>query len=371
MGSAASFATSTTSTAKVVRAVEAALAQVRDPASVLLFLAGDIAQHAEALAARLSRLDRRVPVLVGAGAGVLCEKGEFENQSAAAGMVLSGRNDLVVLDAQQDVGSALEAKMRGTKARSAFVLVRPDHFEAGLFRQLSLAARCVFGAGTASAAPIFGVDREGRVQSGSVAALIGDELPLLGVSRASRLITPLRPITRVSGSMLLEIDGEDALDVLSSAGQHLGGQPLIFVALGNDDFDVDDGSRLPEVVLRPIQGVDPTRRGIVVGDNVEDSTLAAFAIRDATAARTDLENMARDLQRQSAGAAPRCAIYVNCAGRGTSLYSSPNVDTRLLRARLGDIPMVGLQSAFELAPFAGSLALHLYTGVLALFTSPS
>lgn len=371
MGSATSFATSTTSTAKVVRAVEAAVAQVREPAAALLFLSGDLAPQAEALAARFSQLGCGVPVLIGSGAGVLSERGEIENQSAAAGLVLSGSQQLVIVDAQQDVGSVLDRAMKTTKFRSAFVLVRPDHFDAGLFRRLSLSDRSVFGAGTATAAPVFGVDREGRVQSGSVAALLGDDLPLLGVTRASRLITPLRPITRVSGSMLLEIDGEDALDVLSSAGQQLGGQPLIFVALGNDDLSAESSSGLPEMVLRPIQGVDPTRRGIVVGDNVEDSTLAAFAVRDAGAARTDLDNMTRDLLRQSAGAAPRCAIYVNCAGRGTSLYSSPNVDTRALRARLGDIPLVGLQSAFELAPYAGGLALHLYTGVLALFTSPS
>jgi small ligand-binding sensory domain FIST len=172
--------------------------------------------------------------------------------------------------------------------------------------------------------------------------------------------------------MLLEIDGEEALDVLSAAGQDLSGQPLILVALANDLADLDLArARGPEMVLRPIQGVDPTRRGIVVGESVDESTLAAFAVRDAAAARSDLEAMTRELVRDSAGAAPRCGIYVNCAGRGTSLYSTPNVDTRMLRSKLGDVPLVGLQSAFELAPFADRLALHLYTGVLAIFTSPS
>jgi len=81
--------------------------------------------------------------------------------------------------------------------------------------------------------------------------------------------------------------------------------------------------------------------------------------------------MTREVQRESAGALPRFAIYINCAGRGMGLYESANVDVRLLRNRFADLPIVGFQSSFELAPFGDRLATHLYTGVLALFTSPS
>src|SRR5690606_8127299 len=177
---------------------------------------------------------------------------------------------------------------------------------------------------------------------------------------------------RVSGSMLLEIDGEQALDVLSAAGNELEGQPLIFAALAKEPDSTGSAlGRTPELLLRPIQGVDPTRRGIVLGDEVQDADLAAFAIRDAAAARSDLEQMVREVALGSAGAAPSFALYVNCAGRGSGLYSTANVDIRLLRSRFGDVPIAGLQSSFELAPYHDQLALHLYTGVLALFTSPS
>jgi hypothetical protein len=43
----------------------------------------------------------------------------------------------------------------------------------------------------------------------------------------------------------------------------------------------------------------------------------------------------------------------------------------MLRSRFADTPIAGLQSAFELAPHAERLSLDLYSGVLALFTSPS
>jgi len=374
MGLAASFATSTSSPSKVVRAIENAAAQVRNPSAALVFLSGTAAEKLELIATSLAERKLGFPVLFGTGAGVLYERGELEGQSAAAGLVWSGVGaDAIVLHpGHGDLGSALDRALSDYRARSAFLLVRPDRLEPGLFADVPLKDRVVFGAGTATSEDVVTIDKRGSIQRGPVGVLLTQHPPIIGVTRASRLITPLRPITRISGSMILEIDGEDALDVLSSAGQQLGGQPLIFVALANDD-EPDSGSsgRIPELVLRPIQGVDPTRRGIVVGDNVEESTLAAFAIRDAPAAREDLESMTRELLRHSAGAAPRFGVYVNCAGRGRSLYSAVNVDTRLIRARLGDVPLVGLQSAFELAPYAGGLALHLYTGVLALFTSPS
>ncbi|HEY6728919.1 MAG TPA: FIST C-terminal domain-containing protein [Polyangiaceae bacterium] len=374
MGLAASFATSTSSSIKVVRTIENAAAQVRNPCAALVFLSGTVGEKLEEVASAVADRKLGFPVLFGTGAGVLHERGELEGQSAAAGLVWSGvgARALVLHTSHGDLASALDRALSEHRARSAFLLVRPDRLEPGLFADVSLKDRVVFGAGTATSEDVVVTDGRGGIDRGPVGALLVETPPILGVTRASRLITPLRPITRISGSMILEIDGEDALDVLSAAGQQLGGQPLIFVALANDDQPESGAtSRSPEVVLRPIQGVDPTRRGIVVGDNVEESTLAAFAIRDAPAAREDLESMTRELLRHSAGAAPRFGVYVNCAGRGRSLYSATNVDTRLIRSRLGDVPLVGLQSAFELAPYAGGLALHLYTGVLALFTSPS
>jgi small ligand-binding sensory domain FIST len=97
----------------------------------------------------------------------------------------------------------------------------------------------------------------------------------------------------------------------------------------------------------------------------------AFAVRDAAAARSDLEATTARMSRETAGAAPRFGVYVNCAGRGASLYGAQDVDTRVIRARFPDLPFAGMHSSFEIAPHAGAPALQLYTGVLTLFTVPS
>ncbi|MEY2936514.1 MAG: hypothetical protein RL033_7263, partial [Pseudomonadota bacterium] len=96
-----------------------------------------------------------------------------------------------------------------------------------------------------------------------------------------------------------------------------------------------------------------------------------FGVRDAQAARDDLERLTRELRRDIAGAAPLSALYVNCSGRGRSLYGRPNVDTRILRERFGDIPVAGMQSSFEIAPHGDSPSFQLYTGVVALFSELS
>jgi small ligand-binding sensory domain FIST len=194
---------------------------------------------------------------------------------------------------------------------------------------------------------------------------------------------PLQVISKTRGSMVLEIEGAPALDVLSSVADNLEDQPLVFVALApavtRDPYGLDPalerpGDRppeRPEVLIRAVQGVDPVRRGLLVSDEVRPGMRLAFAVRDAKAAREDLTFAVRDLLREANGAAPRFGIYLNCAGRGSSLYGQRDVDLKILKARLGEMPLAGMQSSFEVSEVGGKPSLQLYTGVLGLFTAPS
>jgi small ligand-binding sensory domain FIST len=121
-----------------------------------------------------------------------------------------------------------------------------------------------------------------------------------------------------------------------------------------------------------VRGIDPTRRGVLIGPEAKPGGRLAFAVRDAAAARAGLESAARTVSQQALGAAPRFAIFVSCAGRGQGLYGSPDVEARILRQRFGDLPIAGMHSAFEIVPWGpGDAKVALYTGVVALFRSPS
>jgi small ligand-binding sensory domain FIST len=194
---------------------------------------------------------------------------------------------------------------------------------------------------------------------------------------------PLKVISKTRGSMVLEIEGAPALEVLSSVAENLEDQPLVFVALAppvahgaaygehTPEGRGDRPPERPEVLIRAVQGVDPVRRGLLVSDEVRPGMRLAFAVRDAKAAREDLQTAVRELLREANGAAPRFGIYINCAGRGSSLYGQRDVDLKILKARLGELPLAGMQSSFEVSEVGGKPALQLYTGVLSVFTAPS
>jgi small ligand-binding sensory domain FIST len=172
--------------------------------------------------------------------------------------------------------------------------------------------------------------------------------------------------------VLLEIGGEPALDALAAHGERLASRPLLLLVLAEEleaGAEEDDGR--PHLLVRGIQGVDPDRRALVVSDELRDGMRVAFAVRDPRSAREDFEAMARELERDIAGAAPRFGVLVNCAGRGSGLYGAHDVDAKILRSRFPSLPFAGLSTTFEIAPHLGKPALQLYTGVVAIFSSPS
>lgn len=217
---------------------------------------------------------------------------------------------------------------------------------------------------------MFVVNAAGSVSSGPGGALTirGLARPLVTASPACKLLMPLRTISEVRGPMVLSIEGEPALEVLSTVAHALVDQPLVFVALATEA--TTDAGR-PPLLLRAVQGVDPSRHGLVISEEVRAGMRLAFAIRDASAARADFEQRIRELSREAAGAAPRFGVCLNCAGRGVSLYKNPDTDLRMLKARFGEIPWLGMFSSFEIAPHGADPALQLYTAVLGLFTAPS
>jgi small ligand-binding sensory domain FIST len=100
---------------------------------------------------------------------------------------------------------------------------------------------------------------------------------VIEVTPAARLLTPPRPISAARGSLVLRIGEEPALDALTAAGEGLTGEPMLLAALA--DGDADATAARPEIFLRPIRGVDPTRRGVIVSGEVRAGVRMAFAAR--------------------------------------------------------------------------------------------
>lgn len=303
------------------------------------------------------------------------------------------------------------------RSATALVFARPEAFSAEVLEALSAEATaatpataataaakpgtklCILGAGTVGG-PAVTVSSDGKLAAGPLAGLLVSGLapPIVESTPACRLLSPFTPIEEASGGLVLRIGGRSALDLLSSLTSELGatrdaaqppgsqqgaargapresspqqgrGAPIVFAAIAEDEPGSDGRERY---MVRPIRGIDPARGAVMIGREARVGARFAFGVRDAGAARAGLEAAARSVATSALGAAPRFAIFLSCAGRGHSLYGAPDVESRILRQRFGDLPIAGMHSSFEIVPSApGSVKLALYTAVLALFRSPS
>jgi small ligand-binding sensory domain FIST len=342
----------------------------------LLILSGELAAKAEAVANALAAAGLELPMLVASGAGVLTEKGELEGPSAGVGLTFSQGQATALVGQHEDVSDAVQqlaASLRGgPTGRTAIVFARARGADSRSFEPLATLDRVtVLGAGCPGDAPVFAIDERGGVEGGPAGALVTRGLAPAHVrsSPACRLLMPPATVTESRGPLVLRLAGEPALQVLRNVAANLEGQPLLLTALAPPE-GADDAPGSP-ILVRGIQGVDPSREGVMLSEEVEPGQRLAFAVRDPETARKDLESTVRELSRELAGAAPVAGLYFDCAGRGTQLYGASGVDLRLLRARFPELPLIGMRSAFELAPHRGRPALHSFTGVLGLFTNPS
>jgi small ligand-binding sensory domain FIST len=375
---------------KAARAYGLAARRVTRPSGAVVFAAGALGERLVELGRAVAQAVPGLPVCLAAGAGVLSERGELEGQSATTGIIWSGgaaEPFSVTGQNAEAVGSQLSASIRQSESSgrhlTALVFARPHGLAPHVLEPLGELRRTrVLGAGTVGESPVVAIGADGELSRGPAGGIVlaGLSTPLVCASAACRLLMPLKLISKTRGSMVLEIEGAPALEVLSSVAGNVDDQ-LVFVALAppprpedsRREPTLDDGRppARPDVLLRAVQGVDPVRRGLLVSDEVRPGMRLAFAVRDAKAAREDLQAAVRDLLREANGAAPRFAVYLNCAGRGSGLYGQRDVDLKILKARLGDLPLAGMQSSFEVSEVGGKPSLQLYTGVLGLFTSPS
>ena len=216
----------------------------------------------------------------------------------------------------------------------------------------------------------------------------------LGGARAA-----MREITALEHNVVIELDGEPALDVLlrdldvgldepqvalaalrrTLVGLARTGPGPSAGAIGRaGDFGAD-------VVVRHIIGLDPSRRGFAVADLPEAGDLLAFCRRNAQAARADLVRICAEIREEldaqepqtlllpagpaggSSGPRPRVmagAVYVSCTGRGGPHFGEPGAELRIVRQALGDVPLVGFFAGGEIAHDR----LYGYSGVLTVFT---
>jgi len=241
----------------------------------------------------------------------------------------------------------------------------------------------------------------GVFHGGLSGVAFGPDVALLSrVTQGAQPVDRERSVTAVDGNLVLELDGEPALDVLLSALDLSLDRPqetierlrTTLVGLTYPQHLNADGPRQrhahgqfgPEVIVRHIIGLAPARRGIAVSAHPPVGARLAFCERNVQAARADLMRVCSEireemepeevfdgmgvgggLQDAPAPPTPRIAgaIYVSCAGRGGPHFGAPSAELQTVRRALGDVPLVGFFAGGEIA----HQQIYGYTGVLTVF----
>jgi small ligand-binding sensory domain FIST len=318
--------------------------------------------------------------------GIITMSSEIENHSAVAVLLFGGDEAIPLLLASPVRADPHEAGVRLGKAARArlgddadragatlVVLVDPHHLDASAFVAgiaEGAPGLMVVGAGASSReegdARVF---TDGKaVLDAAVAFLIpGHLLPTIGTTHGCQGVCDPLPITAVEHNVILEIDGRPAADVLKEVLDLPGNRPLeklsIPLLAGIGDRLCDERS---DYVVRPFVVPEDDPRSLAVPEPVRTGQTIRFTLRDAIGARDDMKAMLDEQLHLHDKRPPAFGMYFNCAGRGSALYGRSGLDPDLIRRRFGDMPLVGIESAFEIAPTCGRPQVHMLTGVLLL-----
>ncbi|MDQ2695711.1 MAG: FIST C-terminal domain-containing protein [Pseudomonadota bacterium] len=184
-----------------------------------------------------------------------------------------------------------------------------------------------------------------------------------GLTQGCSPLGPRHRITACQFNSIYRLDDRPAVDVLfEDIGEILSRDPRRiagYIFAGLPVAETDTGDYLVRNLLR----LDLRSRHIEIGEYVTAGQSLLFCRRDGNSARDDLLRMLRDVRRRLP-APPRGGLYVSCLGRGRHLFGEDSQELRLVRAELGDVPLVGFFANGEIS----HNRLYGYTGVLTLFS---
>jgi small ligand-binding sensory domain FIST len=178
-------------------------------------------------------------------------------------------------------------------------------------------------------------------------------------------------VTRSEGSVIYEIDGKPAVEVLK--------EYLPEGALADDRdwmryavslalcFKAPSYMKDEEYVVRGVPTVRMADGSIAVQTEVQEGTSIWFSSRDKEKLATGLDRMATQIKEQLEGEQPKLVFQFECATRGKMMFRDQEKLQLLKRFRQSldpDAPWAGYYCAGEIGPVEEHNNHHLYTSVV-------
>lgn len=379
----------------------------RGPTLALLYITDHYAPHAEEI---LEHLGAELPWVTDwsgtVGVGIAANGVEYFDEPAMAVMLLDVPAD------QYRVFSGVAPLGLGFEAATALVHADPSTPDLAELI-VEMAARTdsgyLFGgvASSRSKSVQFAVAGDGNLSgygaasgvfSGGLSGVaFGSDVAMVSrVTQGCKPVAKQRTVTEADHNVVVQLDGEPALDVLladlaislEQPQQALDAVRATLVGLSRPPERHGSVTAPPagnfgsDTLVRHIIGLDPGRRAVAVADYVQNGMRLAFCQRNVQAARADLtricaeireelepeeiavaaDHAAEDTEAPSTGRIMG-AVYVSCSGRGGPHFGGPSAELQIVRRMLGDVPLVGFFAGGEIAHDH----LYGYTGVLTVF----
>lgn len=208
------------------------------------------------------------------------------------------------------------------------------------------------------------------VSSNAVAGMLlaGDFELNLGASLACTPLGKTHRVTAVRDNILAELDGRRAFDVFAEAAGPLAEdikRAMAFVFLA---IPLDPAAERMErggYMVRNIVGASTEHGVLAVAHRPKIGDRVGFALRNGERSRDDLKATLEEMKARTA-AMPVFGIYFDCVSRGAALYNIPDHDSAYIGRYLGNLPIAGFFTGFEIGPRGASYGMLQYSGVLAL-----
>lgn len=200
------------------------------------------------------------------------------------------------------------------------------------------------------------------------------------VAQGCRPVGDPLAITECEDNVVYALAGEAPMKALAAIYEAAGDREkqlmrhALFVGL-----EMREGETLfreGELLVRNIVGIDQESGAIAIGAYPREHQVLQFMLRDAEAARADLDEQlgrfARGLTGEPAGRpTPAGALLFSCLGRGQHLFGEPDHDSRRFLEQVGRMPLGGFFCNGEIGQVGGETFLHGYTSCFGVFRSLS
>ncbi len=202
-------------------------------------------------------------------------------------------------------------------------------------------------------------------EGGVAVALDGALRADVVVSQGCRPIGPPLEVTGAEQHLVLELDGQPALERAEQVLRALPGseQSRLKGGLYVGRPARGDASGRGDYLIRNLLGADRDRGVLAVADRLRVREKIRLHVRDAETAREDLELL---LSPQAFDSAAGAALLFACNGRGRGLYGTPDGDIGPLQRALGEVPAAGMFCAGEIGPVGEKNFLHGHTASIAI-----